>query len=604
VIYINGNPMVAQAVNGVTNPDAHVGKTEALLKDLQNKYAAVLTSKNPAFVLSNLAMDTLQAAAYTGIREDSAYNRKAFHNAMQVFGKALMPQLVYKWQHGTLDTTNEVERYFDEFMRNGGETGFTQLNTVDKVKKDIERFVKEAQGGVATMPKKAWRSLWDGVEFLNRSSEDTNRFICYMTSRQMGRDVTRSIWDAKDITVNFNKKGDGGMGARQLKWAYVFFNAAIQSLRNFGKTVAGNPKKASAVIGGFAGAGFIVPMLDFAMVGLCQALGFGGGDGDDDPMQWYWDLPEWQRRNNLVFYIPFTKGNYFLIPLPHELRGFYGAGECAFTAFNGKQTVGEALGNAAMNFNTMLPLDFTGNGGNAILNLTPSLAQPVAQVIANKDYFGKPVYRRSDYTALDPEWTKAYKGTSGLAIGISKFVNSIGNDNPDVHKQKWDGWWSNPDVMEHLVGSYFGGVGKTLIQSYKTTSMLWDEDARQLRNVPVASRFLTTVDERSSGSDMNSRYYEAMDVYKQAEHDFSKLKSLVRQGDSEAQKELTEFMQSPEFVQYNAMRGYVNAINGLRSEQKYIIDKDNSEKVNRTIMELKEKMLYTVEGLHKTKRNK
>jgi len=39
-------------------------------------------------------------------------------------------------------------------------------------------------------------------------------------------------------------------------------------------------------------------------------------------------------------------------------------------------------------------------------------------------------------------------------------------------------------------------------------------------------------------------------------------------------------------------------------QAKYIIDKDNSEKVNRTIMELKEKMLNAVEGLHKTKRNK
>lgn len=600
IVYINGNPMVAQAVNGVTNPDVHTGPFEERWKKLQSAFASVLTSKNPAFVLSNLAMDTIQAAAYTGIRENKAYNTRAFKNAMLVFGKALMPQLVYKWQHGTLDTTNEVERYFDEFMRNGGETGFTQLNTVDKVKKDIERFVKEAQGGVASIPKKAWRGVWDGVEFLNRSAEDTNRFICYMTSRQMGRDVVRSIWDAKDITVNFNKKGDGSMGARQMKWAYVFFNAAVQSLCNFGKTVAANPKKAATVISGFAGAGFIVPMLNMAMVGLCQAYA-GGDDGDDDkdPMQWYWDLPEWQRRNNIVLYIPFTEGSYFLIPLPHELRGFYGAGECAFTAFNGKQTIGEALGDAVMNFNTMLPLDFTGNGGNAILNLTPSLAQPVAQLIANKDYFGKPVYRRSDYSELDPEWTKAYKGTSGLAIGLSKFINSIGNDNPEVHKQGWDGWWSNPDVMEHLAGSYFGGVGKTLIQSYKTVSMLWDEDARQLRNVPVASRFVTTVDERSSGSDVNSRYSEAMDEYRKTEHDFSKTRQKAAHGDTEARKKLKEIVNSRKYKRYNAMRRHVNIINALQSEQKYIVNKENSAKIDAAITRQKGKMLDVLGNLDK-----
>lgn len=598
VIYINGNPMVAQAVNGVSNPDVHTAAFEKIWKWLQSLYSNVLTSKNPAFVLANLSMDAIQASAYTAIREDRRYNAQAFSNAQTVYRKALMPRLIYKWQHGTLDTSKETERYFDEFMRNGGETGITQLNTVDKVKKDIERFIKEADSGVSSIPQKAWRGVWEGVEFLNRSAEDTNRFICYMTSRQMGRDVAQSIWDAKDITVNFNKKGDGGMGARYLKGAFVFFNAAIQSLRNLGKTVASNPIKASAVISSFAGAGFIVPMLNMSMISLFS----GGGDGDDDdPMQWYWDLPEWQRRNNVILYIPYTK-NFFMIPLPHELRVFYGAGECAFSALNGKQTLGEALEDAVIGLNSMLPLDFTGNGGNAVLNLTPSLGQPIVQVIANEDYFGRPIYRRSDYGKYEPEWTKAYKGTGALAISLSKFINSIGNAVPSIHKQPWDGWWSNPDVMEHLIGSYFGGLGKTVMQTYKTVSMPWDKDVRQWRNVPVVSRFVTGVDERNAGSDVNERYYKALDEYNQTQSEFGQYKKAVNMDSMEYAGKLDDFMKSEEFKRYMAMYGYQKAIEYLRKQLEYKEANGlNTENVEDSIKWAKTKMVEELQKLEDKK---
>lgn len=114
-----------------------------------------------------------------------------------------------------------MERYFDEFIRNGGETGFTQLNTVEDYKRNIKRFIKEAEGK-SSITQKAWNGLWNSVEFLNRSAEDTTRFMVYMTSRQMGRDVAHSIYDAKEITVNFNKKGSGGLGASVMNFSYIF----------------------------------------------------------------------------------------------------------------------------------------------------------------------------------------------------------------------------------------------------------------------------------------------------------------------------------------------------------------------------------------------
>lgn len=592
VIYINGNPAVAHAVNGTTNPDVHVGKVEGAYKWLQGKWAAVLTSLNPMFIFANLTMDTLQAASYTTIREDKAYNRLAAKNSIKIFGKRMMPKLLKKWEDGKLDMNDATEHYFYEFMTNGGETGIVQLVTVDKVKKDIDSFIKDAKGGASSIPRKAWRSIWDAVEFLNRAAEDTNRFICYMTSRQLGRDVARSIWDAKEITVNFSKKGDGGMGARQLTWAYVFFNAAMQSLRGLASVVSKNPKKAAAIISSYAGAGFIIPMLNMLLTALCAS---SGGDDDDDPMQWYWDLPEWQRRNNIVLYIPFTQAKYIMVPLPHELRALYGLGECAFTAFNGKKSVADSAADAIAGFSTMLPLDFTGNGGSLALNLTPSLLQAPAQIISNTDYFGKPIYRNDDYGKYDPEWTKAYNGTSDIAIGLSKLINSIGNFDPEVHKQKWDGWWNNPDVMEHLVSSYFGGVGKTVMQTYKSVSMIWDEDAIELRNVPVLNRFVTEVNEKNKGSNVSSRYHEAVDEYEQTEHDLGIYKKKTKDGIEGYAEALTDFMNTDEFKRYKAAKGYVKAVGLLQRELYSIKDKTELAAVRKAIGTVQSKMLDALE---------
>ncbi len=605
VIYIHGNPMAAQALNGMTNPDAHAGPFEKFVKRLNSARAALVTSLSPVFVLSNLAMDSLQAASYTLVREDAAYNRQAMKNARLVFTQkeAWLPTLLNKWRKGTLDTKgSEVERYFDEFMRNGGETGFTDLWTVEKVKKDIGRFVKDAEGGAGRWPLKTWRSLLDGVTLLNRAAEDTSRFVCYMTSRQQGRDVAQSIWDAKEVTVNFNKKGDGGFLTRQLNCAYMFFNAAVQSVAGFGRLVANNPKRSAALASAYTVAGCAAPLLVFLMALFSQwvaALLGLGGDGDDgeekDPMQWYWDLPEWQRRNNLVLYIPFTGKSYFLIPLPHELRPFYGMGECALSFLCGKSTAEDALGDAVLGFSAMLPLDFTGNGGDPRLNLTPSLAQPVAQVALNKDYFGRPIYRDSEHSEHDPEWTKSYKGTSAVAIGLSKFINSIGNADPDVHKQPWDGPWSNPDVMEHVVTEYAGGLGKLALQVGKLATMPWDEDARQWRNVPVLSRFVATVDERSAGSLVNSRYHEAMDEYRQTEHDYLKYREKARNGEEGYAKRLEAFQGTPVYARYLALEGYEDAIGRLRSELKKAQSPEDGKLFEEVIQQLKGHAVATLE---------
>ena len=46
--------------------------------------------------------------------------------------------------------------------------------------------------------------------------EQMTRFAAYVTSRDMGKDIKDAVNDAKELTVNFNRKGSGEMGQKYI----------------------------------------------------------------------------------------------------------------------------------------------------------------------------------------------------------------------------------------------------------------------------------------------------------------------------------------------------------------------------------------------------
>lgn len=583
-IYLNGNPRAAQAVNGMTNPDAVDSWLIRKARIIKNFMARMFTSQNPAFIISNLSRDVIFAGTAVFAKEDSKYTALYTKNIAKALAKGQLIGMVHRFETGRLDDSKDIDRYFGEFIRNGGETGFTQLNTVDDFKRDLNRFAREMkQGQVMKVSSKLWNGIWDGVEFMNRCAEDVTRFSVYMTSRQMGRSVERSISDAKEITVNFNRKGSGGFGARVMNFAYIFFNAAIQALANAGKIFYEHPVKSAVALSTFSAAGFLAPLLAQAIISA-----FGG---DDDA---YWDLPEWVRRNNFVFYVPWSDNKFLIIPISQELRPFYALGEVAMSVLMEKEDVLEGLRSVGGSFMDLLPVDFMGNGNNLAVSLTPTVAQPFAQLVANSDYFGKPIYRRNDYNRLDPAWTKAYKGTSSMLINASKWLNEVtGGD--DV-KRGWIDPVNNPAVIEHLFESYLGGVGKTINKTAKTISMIWNPEMRDIRNVPIVSTFVQeSDDERVAGSQLNREYGKAMEEFRETEHTISGYKRKARMGSMEYADKLSDFMNTPEFKKYSKMKGYASSIAKLRTALKKTEELNgdvmDAEYLQEMLRELKQQML-------------
>lgn len=267
VLTINGNPRAAQALNGLTNPDVEgVGAVSQLLKageSINRALSAVYTTRNPGFVVSNFLRDALYANCMTWVKEGKNYALR-FHKNFGKVNPAVMRHLFGKWEKGTLDDSNTLEHQFRLFMINGGETGYTSVMDLEGHKKKISDEMKTLNSGL----RETMHNLENQLDMLNRSVENCARFAAFLTSREMGRSVERSVYDAKEVSVNFNKKGTadkmlhakgqtfigqlGAFGSGLTRSLYIFWNAGVQGMTNFGRAAQRHPKRA------FAGAAILV----------------------------------------------------------------------------------------------------------------------------------------------------------------------------------------------------------------------------------------------------------------------------------------------------------------------------------------------------------
>ena len=539
VITINGNPRVAQAINGLTNPEQNQGMITRITSWINRNLSANFTMRNPAFMVSNFVRDGFYTNSMVWVKENPAYARQ--YNKNWAICTAQIASLVKRYKRyekgdtSALDMNNDMDRMFYEFMINGGETGYTVIKSVEDYKGLISGEMKKMEAGAMGTARRVADTIGNAVDTFGRWAEDTSRFAAYMTSRQLGRTITKSIWDAKEISVNFNKKGSGnrmmGKFEQGNRWnyvlsnmsqlgrnLYVFWNAGMQGLNNFSKAAKKSPAKFTAMAGTYFTLGVIV------------AAAFSGDDDDDD----YYNLPEYVRRNNICFKI--GKGKYATLPLPIEIRAIYGLGELAYSYLSGREglTHGEAVIKTIQQMTQVMPIDMMADGGGAMA-LVPSAAKPVAEVVFNVDWTGRPIYKeKTPWNQNDPTWTLAFKSTSPELVGMSRLVNEWTNKNTaDGLERPYNRGWAdnrylnNPAVWEHIAEGYLGGIATMFNQTKKTLMMPFNEDLREVRNVPIVSRFVKDAGKEGRSYAARNEYYEAKNIMDSWRNEMSKAKKDI-----------------------------------------------------------------------------
>ncbi len=612
VITINGSPRAAQAINGLTNPDNDIsGKLGDLLNKtagrLNRELSALYTTRNPDFILSNTLRDMLYANSMVWIKENPAYALRFNRNFAKV-NHARMVALFDKLRKGTLDMNDPMENMFHQFVMNGGETGYSNIRDIEQHKNDIRRELKKANGKLPI--RKAMSLLGERLDEVNRGVENCARFAAFVTSREMGRTIDRSIYDAKEISVNFNKKGAGAkfIGENGQTWlgnvaggvsgygrfAYVFWNAAIQGTTNFGRQVKRHPAKA-----------FTSMALMFVLGALVASL----GADDDDDKNAYYNLPEYVRRSNLMFKIA---GQWISIPLPVEYRAVYGLGELMAGTISGKEhlTDAELADQVMAQISQVLPLDLLNSGAfsmegksakerrnSVLLSLAPSAIKPFAEVIANKDWTGLPIYKDTPWNENMPEWTKAYKSTNRQLVALSRALNeATGGDK--YTKGAID---INPAVVEHLLEGYFGGIASTIDKMVKTAETIAGQREYDPRSFIWLNRVVKNGDERTESRAINKEYFRLKEEHDEIRRRVSSYERDTSKGIFDYAEKINFLYNSPEYRRYEIFENYRPAIDDLYDFLKEANANGDQEAVNYYEAELNEVKREMIKEVNKTR---
>lgn len=560
---INGNPRAAQALNGLLENSGAKGIMKPL-SSISRMMAQLCTSYNPEFVMRNIMRDAEFASSNVTSKEGARYGALwakyyaqlgLYKGASNISFKDLSGTtglgLFAKYRNGTLDTSDKVQRYFKEFMENGGETGWVQIKNMQDWTKEYKKDVKSERSKIDKGGAVLRDFFFGNLANINEVAENIARFATYCASRDSNRSIIRSVYDAKEVSTNFNRHGSGDAiksfkngemtgGKAAARWAYgftasylrhcsMFFNAGIQSTNLLVKNLKNHPVGTSINM-------LAIPFALGALAALGNNVLIASEDEKDrkgvkDP---YGELPDYVRRNNLCIYK--GGGQFVTIPLAIELRAFFGLGDLAAGLTFSPNVSGQK--NPALDavgcMSQLVPvMDYLGNSsaGKEPLNetikaISPSALSPFVEWELNTDWKGAPIERRGDWNENSPAWQRAYKGVPDGYMAVNKWVNAQTNDvakgNEDMLGNSFLDMVTNPSMLNHYIGGIGGGAATF---TERAIGVIKHGKDTETKDIPFLRSLLYTPSEQSSLQRTKSKWYNYKDEMEKTMANVDRLKS-------------------------------------------------------------------------------
>jgi hypothetical protein len=521
---------IADAMKGNVSASAPNAVFSAV-HNITRVYANLLTSWNPAFVLSNLPRDI-----ETAIFNSQQYNMKGSAGSII---KKVGPSIKAIW--GVINDTGAGDPHlrmrYRQFYENGGQSVFNGMVNLSNSTASVQNIIKEVEGlegGNALFKSKHFftKTLLGKVENANTAVENGTRlaFFDAMMNELEAQGVPtkvaakRAAYAAKNLTTNFTKGGDFRNG---LNTAYLFYNASLQGSMAMMNSLV-RSKKARKMAASIVIMGFVMDMLNAA----------ASDDEDDDGILDYDNFNE----NRLTKYIlipDFTgSGTHISIPMAYGLNIFYNAGRTlsnyvrGVAGAKGTYTASEAAASTVGQVvSTLNPF-----GGNNVWSfLSPTQLDPIVELMSNKDFKDQPIYKElSPFDQSKSRSNLYWSTTSPSAVFVSKFLNDTLGGGTDVIPgeilgQRMD---IQPDVIEHVLGFLTGGLGSFLGASLDTaTSTVPDAmsgkwSADMVGKTPILNKFLTQVSEKDKAGDYYTNRDKVMVVR-------AEIKDAIAAGDGE-----------------------------------------------------------------------
>jgi hypothetical protein len=321
-VFENGSQVVIRfadkSIAEAVNPEkVKVGKFLQTLNKFNRFLANAYTSKNPAFVVPNVIRDYQAGFQYNlakGKKQWMIY-RKMMANARS--RQALYDLLINREDHSAWGNTKYAD-YVQEFLDNGGPTAVNRMASLDNIQDELNKTAKainEAKTPLSGL-KKGARATTEWLGRIGEMAELTTRLATYIAARECGKSVSLAALEAKEVSVNFDRKGKASI-RKYFPLFSIFQNAALQSLRREWGLMREAPLT-------YAAYRLIKPAMH---VGLSIYVGMilNGIDGDDEEAVKEYLLNYFSVNSHTAsanFLIPTSKGMTLSIPAAIDDMGF------------------------------------------------------------------------------------------------------------------------------------------------------------------------------------------------------------------------------------------------------------------------------------------
>ncbi|HFF0831264.1 TPA: LPD5 domain-containing protein, partial [Escherichia coli] len=370
--------------------------------------ATVNTSYNPEFLVSNFIRDVQTAVMNLKAEQGRSDGKlKGLDNlsalAVVKDSRSAM-SAVYASLRGKNLTGKgaQWQKVWKEFVEDGGKTGWFNMGDLEGQQKEMDRLVSLAKGGWKGQSIGAWNSFLNLVEDANGAVENALRLSAYKHARDAGLSRQQAASLAKNMTVNFNRRGEQGALMNSL---YMFANASIQGTANLVRTL-GHLNGEGPLLERLRWKNLNVPQkIALAAVGagyLLGSLNRSVAGEDDDGVNWYDKVPSYVKERNLVIMKSVfggKAGEYWSIPLPYGYNVFFLLGHTAEGVAAGDLTASRAAGNVVGGvLGAFSPIGSETSetlSGAFLKNAAPTILRPFANLAMNENFMGAQIYQEN-----------------------------------------------------------------------------------------------------------------------------------------------------------------------------------------------------------------
>jgi len=527
--------------------------------ELTRLIAAMNTQFNPVFGAWNFVRDVESAAV-------NLTGTPIADKRMEVVAGAI-PALkaIYRDLRGKTPADAEAKEWIDlyeRFANAGGQTGYREQFTRAKdkatlVQREMARLDRSNVRRVA-------QSVADWLSDYNDAMENAVRLSAFKAGLESGMSEDRAAELAKNLTVNFNRKGSWTTNANAF---YAFLNASVQGSARMAQLLfkRDDNGKISLTKGGKA------VIAGGMMIGAMQAalLAFAGFDADEPP--------EFLKNKNLIIPNPFGQG-YAIIPMPLGLNVFPNVArlvtEYALTqagAMTGKRDLPKTiLSMASAVLDAFNPLGSSG----LIQTLSPTLSDPFFAIAENKDAFGRPISKENRATNPSPGWERSRDNASAISQGLAYGINYLTGGG----KYGIGAFSPTADDIDYAFSQYVGGLGREISKAAGFVKAKVEGEETPPYKVPILGKAYGETETPSAVSD---KFYKNVTMLAELEGEMKRMR--------EKRENLSEFMKdNPEYRFIQNANNLENQISKINKTIKEIQKRPETEQTKAQIERYKE----------------